>query len=569
MRAGMGGGLSGRRTAIGCLLLVLATLAVYAPLGGHDFVDYDDQTYVTRNPLVQDGLAWPAMREAFISFRGANWHPLAWLSHMTDVTLFGMRPGYHHLSSLVLHAAAAVLLFLALRGLTGAVGPSLFTALLFALHPLHVESVAWISERKDVLLGLCFMLTLLGYLRYLRKPTRVHLAAVTGLYVLALTAKPMGVTLPFVLLLLDWWPLGRAGAGVAPVPWPRLLREKIPLFLLAAASGVVTYAAQARAGAVQSWERFSLPARAANALIAYGAYLEKMALPRRLAFFYPRPVAGYPASRLVLTAIALLAVTALALATARRRPWLAVGWFWYLGMLVPVCGLLVQVGSQAMADRYTYLPLVGVFLMLAWGLPDLLPSRPWRGPALAAAGAAWLLVLAPLARVQADSWKNSEVLFRHGVAAVPGNWPAHHSLGIVLARRGEIEEAVAQFQTTLEIEPEFPKAHFNLGLARARQGRPEEAILQYREALRFDPGYVRARYNLASLLLKQGRPGEAVEHLERLIAREPRFAGAHLLLARALRQLGREAESASHESLARWYRTSGGGPDGPDQDGEQ
>src|SRR5438093_6101777 len=355
----------GRRNLAIAGLVVLGTLAVFAPALRHGFVNYDDPEYVTENPRVRAGLSWAGLGWAFAAPHAANWHPLTWLSHMLDAQLFGLAPAGHHASSVLLHAASAALLFGVLEGTTGAPWPSAFVAATFALHPLRVESVAWVSERKDVLAGLCWMLALAAYRRYVRRRGAAAYLLVVAAFVLGLLAKPMVVTLPFVLLLLDVWPLRR--------PWNvRLLWEKVPLFLLSAAVSALTVVAQRGAGAMASLESLPLGTRIAEAVVAYGAYLEKAFWPTRLAVFYPhRPLL---VAEVATSALVLVVISALALRERRRRPYLLVGWLWYLVVLLPVIGL-VKVGEQAMADRFSYLPQIGVLIMVAWAAADAIGSR--------------------------------------------------------------------------------------------------------------------------------------------------------------------------------------------------
>lgn len=448
--------------------LALLTLATYLPVLAHGFIRFDDPLYVTRNPWVQAGLTWDGIARAFTTIVASNWHPLTLLSHMLDCELFGMDPMGHHLTSLLLHTASVVLLFEVLRRMTGSVWRSAAVAALFAIHPTHVESVAWIAERKDVLSGFFWMLTLLAWECYVRKPSWQRYAAVALALAAGLLSKPMVVTLPFVLLLLDVWPLNRKVR----------VKEKLPLFALAAASCVVTVIAQE--GAIGMASRFPLRLRLANAVLSYVAYLGKTLFPSKLAVFYPMPT-EFPVWKVAGAALLLAALTVLAL-LARR--YATVGWLWFLGTLVPVIGI-VQVGGQAMADRYTYLPSIGLFLIAVWGFPRK---------------AVWisiLLALAICARLQLRHWQDSESLFRHAAAVTEGNFIAHLNLAQIHANRGDRARALEHYRTTLEIRPGMWQAQASLGMTLRRWGRPDKALPHLRNAVRLRPHDPRLRRILA------------------------------------------------------------------------
>jgi len=535
----------GRRSLIVYLALIGATLIVYAPVRRHGFVNFDDPQYVGENPAVAGGLTGQALRWAFTTRHAGNWHPLTWISHLLDVQLCGLDAGPHHLTSVLLHVANTALLLALLHRMTGALFRSAFTAGLFALHPLHVESVAWVAERKDVLSGLFFMLTLWAYAAYAHHPRGSRYAVVLVLFALGLMAKPMLVTLPFVLLLLDFWPLGR---GAHPPAWRRLILEKLPLFALTVASSIVTVLVQHRAGALKGLDALPLGRRAANAAVAYVAYIGQMLWPARLAAIYPYPASlgGWAVAG---AAVGLVAITVLVWRAARRHPYLPVGWLWYLGLLVPVIGL-VQVGSQPMADRYTYLPLIGLFVIVAWGIPDLVARRPHRDVGLRAAAGLVLLGCAVTARGQVQHWRGSIPLWEHAVAATAGNYRAHHNLGHALAREGMIGEAVAHYAEALRLKPDYAEAHNNLGSALADQGRTLEAIAHYAEALRLLPDYAEAHNNLGVALTGQGKADEAVRHLSEALRIEPGRAVSHGNLGVALARQGRLDEAIRHLSEA-------------------
>ncbi len=584
------------RPALVVVVLALLTLAVFGPLTRHGFSELDDRAYVVDNPRVTGGLTAGGAAWAFISFANANWHPLTWLSHMADVSLFGLEPAGHHAVSLLLHLANAILLFLALRGISGALWRSALVAALFAWHPLHVESVAWIAERKDVLAGLFFMLTLTVYLRYLRRPGAGRYGAVVLIYALGLAAKPMLVTLPALLLLLDWWPLGRWGpAPRAAMPAgprmssrqkemaaPGLLRlvvEKVPLLVLAAASAVVTWIAQRAGGGVRSLETYPWGVRAANALISYLSYLGKTVWPAGLAFFYPHPQRLPPAWLTAGALLALAGLTVAALASARRIPALAVGWLWYIGTLVPVIGL-IQVGAQAMADRYTYLPLIGLFVAVAWGLAEMAgKGRARRLAAVLAAGSA-LAVLAAASSVQIGYWRDDTTLLRRTLKVTRDNWVADYILGAVLVRQGRLDEGIAAYREAVRIKPGYADARNSLGTALLRQGDPAAALLQIEEARRLNPGepllsynlgvaadaagdptmaeaayrdalalrpdYPEARNNLGAVLVARGRYEEALGQFSEVLRIRPDFEKAHVNAAGVLQRLGRTGEAIAH-----------------------
>jgi len=453
----------------GAAALAVLTILVFSRLPFNDFVVFDDQVYVLDNAVVRAGLTWEGARLAFARSYGGNWHPLTWLSHMTDVELFGLDPRGHHATSLLVHALTVSLLHLVLVSLTGAAGPSAFAAALFAVHPLHVESVAWIAERKDVLCGLFWVLTMAAYVRYVRRPWWGRRAAVAGAFALCLTAKPMGVTLPVILLALDFWPLGRfRGPGGAALPphvqrlaraWGRLVLEKIPLLLLAALSAAVTWTAQSKVGAVISLAEIPFGSRLANAILSYWAYLGKAVFPVRLAVYYPILGPVLADARVLLGACALVATTAAAAWSWRRAPYFPVGWFWFLIGLAPVIGL-IQVGEQAMADRYTYLPLVGPFVAIAWGAAQL--GRPRLRSLLPWAACATIFVLSGVSWRQTAYWRDTESLFEHALRVTEGNWFAHNNYAGALIVRGQLEQAVAHLSESLRIRPGYLKARLNL-----------------------------------------------------------------------------------------------------------
>jgi tetratricopeptide (TPR) repeat protein len=500
-------------------LLVAATLVTYWPALENGFV-FDDIDYVTLNPQVQAGLTGPSIAWAFTTGHASNWHPLTWLSLELDRDLFGPEPWGYHLTNLVLHVANALLLFLVFWKMTTAVWPSAFVAALFALHPLHVESVAWVTERKDVLSTLFGLLALLAYWAYARRPALGRYLLVVLAFALSLLAKPMLVTLPFLLLLLDYWPLGRlrlvreplaerhrAAGAAGPVAVARLILEKVPLLLLAAASCVATWLAQQHGHSVQRLAQLPLALRAGNAVVAYAVYLRKVLWPTDLAAFYPHPGSSLPWSHVAAPALLLVAVTALALWLRRRAPYLFVGWFWYLGTLVPVIGL-VQVGSQGLADRYTYVPLVGIFIMAAWGVADLVARRPAQAAAPAALGWAVILVACALITwLQVHHWQDNLHLWHHALEVLPDNAFAHTNLGVAIMENasGPDDETAAfsHFTRALQIDPDQARASLGLALLAQQRGRIEEAVQRFRRVLHLEPTNEVAQRGLASNLARQ------------------------------------------------------------------
>jgi tetratricopeptide (TPR) repeat protein len=537
-------------TAVAIALVVL-TVFVYAAVRHHEFVNLDDAQYVSQNPEVLKGLTWSGVGWAFTGGYAGNWHPLTWVSHMLDVQWFGLDAGAHHLTNLVLHTSSVLLLFWLFLQMTGALWRSAFVAALFAVHPLRVESVAWIAERKDVLSTVLWMATLVAYVTYVRRRQAWRYACVILLFALALMAKPMVVTLPFVLLLLDVWPLGRTS-----VRWPglsgpvfggpersalrthgALIREKLPLFALAAASSVVTIIVQHQAGAVKTLAALPLDRRAANSIVAYGWYVTKAIWPVDLAAVYPYQ-ASLPAWQVIGTLTGLALVTALVVRTASRRPYLLVGWFLFLGTLVPVIGL-VQVGGTPTADRHSYVPSIGLFVMAAWGLPDLLGRWRIHRLVLGGAGALAVLACAVTARAQVGYWADSVTLWRHAIQVTSGNYRAHSNLGQALATRHELDAAIAEYTTALEIKPDFAEARNYLGFALAERGDYDAAIVQYREALRALPTFVEAHNNLGLALAASDHLDEAIAEFSETVRLDPRLAAARSNLGIALARVGR------------------------------
>lgn len=528
--------------------LAVATLAVYAQTVRFDFVVFDDPSYVMENPHIRHGLTRAGVVWVFTSEHFANWHPLTGLSHMLDCTLFGLAPGGHHLTSVLLHVANTLVLFFVLSGATGAPWRSGLVAALFALHPLHVESVAWVSARKDVLSTLFAFLALGAYGSYARRGGVGRYTLTALLLALGLMSKPMLVTLPFVFLLWDYWPLGRLRLGRTQEA-VRLVVEKLPFLALSLAASAVTLIVQGRAGAVASVAEVPVRLRAANAVVSYARYLEKMIWPRDLSPVYPHPnlPGGTPLEFWQVAAAALLLVTLTAAVWASRRPYARMGWLWYLGTLVPVIGL-VQVGGQAMADRYTYIPLIGPFIVVVWGAGDLVARRA-AGPrrwVAAAVAVTVLLALALASRAQARHWRNSIALARHALREAPRSPHMQMNLGVALQQAGKPDRALRHYREAAQIAPHSPKLHNNVGNALEVQGRRDEAIAHYRQALVLEPGFARAHANLGSALLAAGATVEALEHLETAVRLDPGHHLAHERLGFALAAQGRLDEAIAH-----------------------
>ncbi len=526
------------RTAAAAVVLTAMTLAAFAPLWQAGFV-YDDALYILDNPEVRGGLTLTALRWDFTSFHAFNWHPLTWISHQVDAQLFGLDPRGHHLVSLTIHLANTVLLLTLLNLLTGSLGAASLAAGLFALHPLHVESVAWVAERKDLLAAFFMFLALRAYLGYTRRPGTGRYLAVAVLFGLGLISKPMLVTFPFVLLLLDWWPLGRLWpAPGAASGSRRVVMEKVPFLLLSVASSIVTYLAQREGGALVS---FPLRARVANALVSVLSYLGKTVWPDKLAVYYPHPGSSLPGWKTAAALAVLAGLCALAIRQRRSRPYLLMGWCWFAGMLVPVAGL-VQVGGQAMADRYTYLPLVGIFLAAGSGWRDLGGERR-RAAAWVIVPAVVLVMLGALTWRQAGYWRDEATLFGHAREVTSGNWLAESGLGRVLAARGDLDEGIRHLRESLRINPYIALNHYNLGKALALLGRPEEAVGAYRDAVNLQPDYPDAWYNLGNACLKLGRNAQAVEAFRQALRWSPGYAAAWNNLGIAYRDSGRRSEA--------------------------
>jgi Flp pilus assembly protein TadD len=594
---GRRGGLNDRWTVLGvCIFLAAAIWVVFGQTMGYDFINYDDSDYVYENPEVARGLTFKGMAWAFTHVYAGNWHPLTWISHMVDCQLYGLSPGGHHLTNILLHTATAILLFLVLRRMTGFLWRSAFVAAVFAIHPLRVESVAWVAERKDVLSGVFFMLTIGAYVRYVQRQSRVEPSSLRfclriapvftelrrgksprqvaapgsrgssapavpaldprrstldyGLvllfFVLGLMCKPMLVTLPFVLLLLDYWPLKRFTQPRGRlVPW-RLIVEKVPLLVFSGAACVATLFAQTVARL--SIEEISLPLRMGNAVISYVAYIGQMFWPRDLAVLYPFTARGVGVAGVVLSLIVLAGIST-GVFVLRRRPYLLTGWLWYLIMLVPVIGI-VQVGSQARADRYTYLPQIGLYVLLTWAVADLCAG--WRHRRMLLGGIAAIVIasLSVGSFLQTANWRDSESLWTHTLACTSDNFIGHNNLGLALVKKGNVDEAISHYQKALQITPDSAEAYNNLGLVLLQKGNVDEAISHHQRALQITPDSAEAHNNLGLALLKKGNVDEAISHYQKALQIKPDYAKAHNNLGNALLRKGSVDEAISHYQKA-------------------
>jgi protein O-mannosyl-transferase len=536
----------GGRAFFVSLALIAVIVAIYAPVRHFEFINYDDFDYVAENPHVIGGLSWEGIKWAFTAEVSSNWHPVTLLSLMFDAQVYGDHAGGFHITNVLLHIVNTLLLFGVLHAMTGALGRSAVVAALFAVHPLHVESVAWVAERKDVLSGLFWMLTLWAYVWYVRRPRLSRYLVVMLLLALGLMAKPMLVTLPCVLALLDFWPLRRVSLGSADMPRmvKKLLCEKVPLLALTLLSSIVTFVVQQRGRAVIQLSALPVEPRVANALVSYAAYIGKMLWPGRLAAFYPYP----PLSEAAVAGAVfiLIAVSILALRAGRKHPCVAVGWLWYLGTLVPVIGF-VQVGQQAMADRYTYIPLIGLFLIMAYGIPEFVAHRRHARVALVIGAGMVLLASTVVSTRQIAVWRDSITLWQHALAVTSENYIAHNELGIALAAKGRLDEAAAQYSAALRIKPDYAEAHNSLGAVLAREGRVQDAIPHYEEALRFRAGFANAHYNLGLALAGVGRFQEAIAHYSELLRLKPESAvEIHNIIGLALAQQGNFSGASDH-----------------------
>jgi tetratricopeptide (TPR) repeat protein len=555
-----------RRVLIGVYLLLAAlTWVVFGQTLGHQFVEYDDQSYVYENPEITAGITTRGIVNAFAHPHARNWHPLTTISHMLDCQLFGLNPAGHHLTNVLLHTAAVLLLFSALHAMTGAMWRSAFVAAVFAIHPLRAESVAWVAERKDVLSALFFMLTLGAYFRYARQASLKRYLWVISFFALGLISKPMLVTLPLVLLLLDYWPLARfqgqawarpndkggAEKNYLAVP-QRLIVEKIPLLFLSLLSAIATLIAQRQT--VGYSEQVPLTWRLSNGLVSYVAYIGQMIWPAKLAVFYPHAADSLPLWEAILTFLLFSGITAMAFMLRKTRPYLIIGWSWYLICLLPVIGV-IQVGLQGRADRYTYLPQIGLYLSVTWAAADFAIFSNKRRGILACLAVAIIGVLAWRAWIQTSYWRNTESLWNHALAVTSDNDLAHNNVAALLMRRGQVDDAISHYEKALKLRPKNRETHYHLSIALlhnnlanalAQKGLLDEAIVHYRKAVELRDDFADAHSNLAAMLAQKGQAAEAIAHYEKALAIPPEDAAAHVRLAAMLLQTGREDEAIAH-----------------------
>ncbi len=561
-----------RSVVLFCIALSFMTLSVYMQTRHHPFSTLDDIVYVTNNPHVASGMTGSNIIWAFTSVDAANWHPITWLSHMTDVQLYGMNPGGHHLTNVVIHVASSLFLLIFLFRSTGSLWRSSFVAALFALHPLHVESVAWVAERKDVLSAFFGFLTLLMYSEYVAKQKPLLYLLCLFCFVLGLMSKPMLVTLPIVMLLMDFWPLGRCqhgaqGSGTRQLSAKiiGLIQEKAPFFACALFSCIITFYAQSKGGATSGFGEIPPALRIENALVAYVKYIIKTLWPRDIAVIYPFPL-SIPLWQVIGSLLVILLISAAVIRSGRRYPYLPMGWFWFLVTLVPVIGL-IQVGEQSMADRYSYIPLTGLFIVAAWGVPDLAAGMKHRDAILALFAGTIIIASAILTWRQLGYWQDPVSLFRHANQVTPDSYvihkhlgvalgdiddaikeyqeairlkpdyaDAHNNLGVVLAEKGNLDAAIDEYRKTLRINPNFPLVHMNLGIVLANKGNLDEAIQEFQEALRIEPNDIEAHNSLGIALAKKGNLDAAIKEFQFALRRAPGYSNAQMNLRTALEQ---------------------------------
>ncbi len=543
-------------------LLLISTIAVYWPAINHEFVNYDDPAYVTGNAHVRTGFTRENIRWAFTTTLMGNWNPVTWLSHMADSQLFGLDPRGHHLISILLHGLNTILLFIFLNRITGTLWRSALVAVIFSLHPLRVESVAWVSERKDVLSAFFFMTTLLAYAFYVEKPGVIRYITIIMSFVLGLMAKPMLVTLPFVLLLLDYWPFYRLDAGqfthltgitlkrniTESIPNPKVILEKIPLFLISVVfSGIAIYA-QKDAKALMSLPAHPVVQRVANAVLAYVGYIKKTFWPRDLAVLYPLPV-HIPIFHAALAFVFLGCLSLFFVWLSRRGPYLLTGWLWFVGTLVPVIGL-IQVGLQAMADRYTYIPMIGLAIIIVWGAAEITGNLRHRFMVMTVSSCVLILLLIITTRVQLRYWENSIALFTHTLAVTENNYVAHTNLGDALDKRGQYGEAMQYYSEALRIKPDDAFVYDKLATDLDIVGRPDDAVAYYRKSLQLDPGNAQVHNNLGITLIRRGSTDDAIKQFMQAVQLDPCLVDAHYNLGLALSEAGKIQEAIKQYSEA-------------------
>lgn len=523
--------------------IAVITIAAYWGVWNNGFVDFDDNEYITTNQQVQAGLTGNGIRWAFTTEHASNWHPLTWLSHMMDCEFFGLNAGGHHIVSLVIHIVNSLLVFWAIKLMTGAYWRSAFVAVLFAIHPLHVESVGWAAERKDVLSTFFWMLTMMAYALYVKADSgRKWYICSLFAFALGLLAKPMLVSLPFVLLLLDYWPLERVGLRQSGESFRKLIVEKIPFFILACISCVVTMYAQRAGGAVKGLYMLSLKFRIGNAIVSYTRYIGKMFFPKDLVVFYPHPGDGLSFSKVVMAAVLLVCISIFVFARAKKMRWLLVGWFWFVGTLIPVIGL-VQVGAQAMADRYTYIPLIGLFVIVAWSVTELLGSWKYKQVFLSISACVVIIILSVLTFKQVRYWENDLTLFGRVAIVDEDNYTGNFNLARAFSKAGRPEKAIEHYRNAVRIEPDSPEAKHNLAIELFKKGKIDESIKYYRMALKLDSSEAKMHYNLGLVLEMKGNFSEAQKYYLEAIKLNKDYSMAYYHLANTLNKLGKTQEA--------------------------
>lgn len=528
-----------------CILVSVAILFAYWPVQQYDLISLDDIDYITGNPYVKAGLTWNSFSWAMKDIHTGYWHPLTWVSHMLDYQLYGSRAGGHHWTSVIFHIANSILLYVVLKRMSGSAWKSALVAAFFAVHPLNVESVAWVSERKNVLCTFFWFMGMWSYAYYVGRPTIYRYCLILVIFSLGLMSKPMIVTFPFTLLLLDYWPMGRFTSWKM---FPRLLFEKIPLFILAAIVGIVTYLSSFHGDVTISIDKLPLPERMANAVVSYAKYLGKMFWPENLAVFYPYS-REFGSFQIGAAFLLLSVISCLAIFLAHKYRYALMGWLWYLGTLVPVIGL-IQVGKQAMADRYAYIPLIGLFIIIAWGVPDLLGRWPQRKIIFAVSSGAVISGLMICTVLQVRYWQNGVTLFEHALRATEINSRAHYNLGISLTDLGKYEEAIYHFGYAIRLEPEYEGPYGYMGIALARQGKTDEALVYYHEALRIKQNDETTHNNLGVALAGKGMFNEAILHFQEALRIRPDYVYANRNMGGALARLGKMEEAIGYYEKA-------------------
>jgi len=543
-----------------CIFLIVATFCIYSQVQDHEFINFDDDLYITNNLNVQAGLTSKSVLWAFTNFDTGSWFPVTWFSHILDYQLYGLHAKGHHLTSLFLHIANALILFIVLSRMTGKLWQSGFVAAMFAFHPLNVESVAWAAERNNVLSTLFWLMTMWAYIHYAEKPTIKRYGLVFLFFTLGLMSKPMLVTLPFALLLLDYWPLRRLKFGqerdgnetsekntAKRSETFRLVLEKIPLFLLTTGLSIVTFINTKSLGAIAEDVTFST--RLTNATISNLEYLEKMIWPEKLAIFYAHPGNTLAVWKGILCGMALLGITIISIRLIRKAPYFAVGWFWYLGTLLPVIGI-VQAGGHAMADRYAYIPLIGIFIIVAWGVPELISKWRYKGKVLSISVGIIIFTLLITTWEQVSHWKNSITILKHAIRVTDKKYPdtarIHYNLGFALFSIKKTEEAISHYKMAIKLNPDYAEAYINLGAVLFHAKMTEEAIDYFKEAIKLNPDFADAHNNLGAALVAEGKIEEAISHYKMAIKIKPDYVEAHNNLGNALFQKGEMKEAINH-----------------------